>query len=108
MADHFVFHTKQELAGGYADICLNPFLARFARMRHGYVIEIKYHTHGGRQAPRAWMRRRRRRVRACLQYLADERLARQYPSVRFAGLAIVFHGRELAYCDAVTGLSSED
>ena len=26
------------------------------------------------------------------QYLADERLARQFPGVRFTGLAVVFHG----------------
>jgi len=35
------------------------------------------------------------------RYLADERLARQYPGVRFTGLAVVFHGWELAYCEAV-------
>ena len=35
------------------------------------------------------------------RYLAEERLARQFPGVRFTGLAVVFHGWELAYCDAV-------
>ena len=35
------------------------------------------------------------------RYLADERLARQFPGVRFVGLAVVFHGWELARCDAV-------
>ena len=35
------------------------------------------------------------------RYLADERLERQFPAVRFVGLAVVFHGWELAYCDAV-------
>ncbi|MCY4374787.1 MAG: hypothetical protein OXC31_13520, partial [Spirochaetaceae bacterium] len=36
------------------------------------------------------------------RYLADERLARQFPGVRFTGLVVVFHGWELAYCEAVT------
>ena len=40
--DHFVFHTERELGDGYADICLEPFLVRFADMRHGYLIELKY------------------------------------------------------------------
>ena len=40
--DHFVFHTERELGGGYADICLEPFLVRFADMRHSYPIELKY------------------------------------------------------------------
>ena len=35
------------------------------------------------------------------QYLADERLARQFPGVRFIGLVLVFRGWELVYCDAV-------
>ena len=34
-------------------------------------------------------------------YLADDRLARQFPGVRFIGLIVVFHGWELVYCDAV-------
>ena len=35
------------------------------------------------------------------RYLADERLARQFPGVRFVGLAVVFHGWEMVFCDAV-------
>ena len=35
------------------------------------------------------------------RYLAEERLARQFPGVRFNGLIVVFHGWELAFCDAV-------
>ena len=35
------------------------------------------------------------------RYLTDERLARQFPEVRFSGLAVVFHGWEMVFCDAV-------
>ena len=35
------------------------------------------------------------------RYLADERLARQFPGVRFTGLIVVFHGWELVFCDAM-------
>ena len=34
-------------------------------------------------------------------YLADPGLRRRYPSVRHIGLAVVFHGWELAACEAV-------
>ena len=34
------------------------------------------------------------------RYLADDRLARAYPSVQFTGLAVVFHGREMVSCQA--------
>ena len=35
------------------------------------------------------------------RYLADQRLARQFPGVRFIGLIVVFHGWELVFCDEV-------
>ncbi len=38
--------------------------------------------------------------------LADDRLARQYPAVRFTGLAVVFHGWELVRCEEATGPAS--
>ena len=44
--EHFVFHTERELGGGYADICLEPRLQRYAGMRQGYVIEFKYLKRG--------------------------------------------------------------
>ena len=36
------------------------------------------------------------------RYVADERLARQYPGVRFTGLAVVFHGWELVHAEAAS------
>ena len=34
------------------------------------------------------------------RYLAEDRLAQAYPSVRFTGLAVVFHGWEMVSCQA--------
>ena len=102
--DHFVFHTERELAGGYADICLEPHLQRYPGMRHGYVIELKYVTRReGAQVAKA----ARQAVAQVRRYLADERLARRHPSVSFTGLAVVFHGWELAHCGAVSRNSGE-
>ena len=41
-AEYFVFHTEQELAKGYADIVLEPLVARYPGMRYGFVVELKY------------------------------------------------------------------
>ena len=35
------------------------------------------------------------------RYREEERLGRQFPGVRFTGLALVFHGWEMVFCDAV-------
>ena len=35
------------------------------------------------------------------RYLADDRLRRQRPEAAYTGLAVAFHGWELARCEAV-------
>ena len=74
-------------------------------MRHGYLIELKYLKRSAAATETRIAAATREAQTQLRRYLADERLARQYPSVRFTGLAIVFHGWELAHCDAVTGHS---
>ena len=106
--EHFVFHTERELGGGDADICLEPHLQRYAGMRHVYVIELKYLKRSGRfqrGEPASEERVARAAKEAAAQvrrYVADEWLARQYPAVRFTGLAFVFHGWELVHAEATS------
>ena len=97
----FVFHTERELGGGYADICLEPLLARHPGVRHGYVIELKYLKRGEGDAGARVETAVREAAAQLRRYLADERLVRQYPEARFTGLAVVFHGWEMARCEAV-------
>ena len=97
----FVFHSERELGGGYADICLEPLLARHPGVRHGYVIELKYLKRGEGDAGARVEAAVREAAAQLRRYLADERLARQYPEARFTGLAVVFHGWEMARCEAV-------
>ncbi len=98
---HFLIHSERELGKGYADLHLEPFLARYPDMRYGYVIEIKY-LKRGEEANAAAVASRLEDARTQLRgYLADARLRLQSPAVRHVGLAVVFHGWELAACDAV-------
>ena len=99
--EHFVFHTERELGGGYADLCVEPHLQRYTGMRHGYVIELKY-LKRGEAASETRVAGAAQEAEAQVQrYVADERLARQYPTVLFTGLAVVFHGWELVHAAAV-------
>ena len=104
--DYFVFRSEAELGKGHADISLEPLIARYPHLRRGYLIELKYlprSAAAGGSADDDRVAAAAAEATAQLQrYLADERLARQYPAVRFTGLAVVFRGWELVFCDAVS------
>ena len=101
VSDHYVFRSEAELGKGHADICLEPLVARYPNLRRGYLIELKY-LKRAESADEAAVAAAAGEATAQLErYLAEERLARQFPGVRFIGLIVVFHGWELVFCDAV-------
>ena len=106
--EHFIFHTERELGDGYADICLEPHLQRYTGMRHGYVIELKYLKRGEPATEARVAAAAREAVEQLQRYVADQRLARQYPSIRFTGLALVFHGWQLVHAAAHRGDRAAD
>ena len=98
-ASCFVFHTERELGKGYADMVLTP-LTRYPTLRHGYVVELKYLKRSDDSAALAasTLEAAKEQLRG---YLADERLAREHPGVRFTGVGLVFRGWELVGAEAV-------
>ena len=38
----FLLHSEYELNKGYADLYLEPFVARYPEMKYGYLLELKY------------------------------------------------------------------
>ena len=107
VANYYVFRSEAELGKGHADIALEPLIARFPQLRRGYLIELKYLKRSGRSQRGEPADEKRvaavagEAKRQLRRYLAEARLARQFPGVRFTGLAVVFHGWELAFSDAV-------
>ena len=94
---HFLVRTETELNKGFADISLEPLVAQHPELRHGYLIELKYIKRSD-DAGEAKVRAAVQEAEGQLQrYLQDERLERQYPSVEFSGLAVVFHGWEMVH-----------
>ena len=100
-SNYFVFHTERELGKGYADMLLEPLVSRYSGMRHGYILELKYLKRSAAANAAQVATLARKAAEQLGQYLADERLAEQYPSVRFTGLALVFHGWEMVHSEAV-------
>ena len=101
MVGYFVIKSEREFNKGYADLHLEPFLAAYPNVAYGYVIELKYLKRSDSGDEAAVTERLSQAKAQLRQYLADESLRRFPPSVRHIGLALVFHGWELAACEAV-------
>ena len=97
----FVIHTERELNKGYADLYLEPFVAQYPDIGYGYVVEVKYLKRSERVDGSVIAETLRGAREQVAGYLADEGLRRFAPSVRHVGLAVVFHGWELAGCEAM-------
>ena len=106
VADYYVFRSEAELGKGHADIALEPLVARYPHLRRGWLVELKYLPRNAGATGSADDERVAAAAGAATaqlrRYLADERLARQYPAVRFVGLIVVFCGWEMVSCEAVT------
>ena len=101
VADYYVFRSEAELGKGHADIALEPLVARYPQLRRGYLIELKYLSRSESSEGEHVAEAAGNATAQLQRYLADERLARQFPGVRFTGLAVVFHGWEMVFHDAV-------
>ena len=100
LTDHYVLHSERELNKGYADLHLEPFMPRHPGIGYGYLIEFKYLKRGEKLDDARAAAAGRQALDQLQGYLADERL-RRHPSVRHIGLALVFHGWELVWSEAV-------
>ncbi|MCK4765516.1 MAG: AAA family ATPase [Candidatus Aminicenantes bacterium] len=48
LSDLYIIHAEKEMNKGYADIVIEPFLARYEGIKYSYIIEIKYKKRGDR------------------------------------------------------------
>ena len=101
LGERYLFRSEAELGKGYADLALEPDVIRYPQTRYGYLIELKYQKRGNGMDDRRVEGLRSDARKQLRRYLADERLARQYPSVEFIGIVLVFHGWELVFREAV-------
>ena len=79
VADYYVFRSEAELGKGHADICLEPLVARYPHLQRGYLIELKYRARSESADQAAVTTVVEEAQAQLLRYLADERLARQFP-----------------------------
>ena len=98
ISDFYISRTEKEMNKGFADIFLEPFLAKYPDLPYLYMIELKYLKRG--ELTDSLLQQTIEEAQGQLaHYLQDEILQNQYASLQTIGLILVFHGWELIYCE---------
>ncbi|MCP5103810.1 MAG: AAA family ATPase [bacterium] len=102
IADYFIVHSEAEMNRGYADIYMEPFLARYEGIKYSYILEIKYmKKEKGKRTARGVEKLKNEAEQQLKQYAADEKLLKRSGKTRLIKLVLVFSGPELTYIGKV-------
>ena len=86
------------MGGGFVDLYLEPFLARYPDMRFGYLIELKYIARG-EYNPEKLKEKIAEATTQFKKYANDERIRKVAEQVPLPCLILVYNGWELVYCE---------
>ena len=114
----YIVRHERESAGGFVDIAFEPQLARWPEIGHAALVELKYLKKGGMDsastggaqgcvAPETLAKIRVAAAAQLARYAADHDLARawnlkeQGGTVTLHRVVLVFHGGDVALCEAI-------
>ncbi len=99
LSDLYIIHREKELSKGFADIVMEPFLARYKGVRYSYVFEIKYIKAGmkaGDARVQSLIDKAEKQLR---NYSLDEKFRKKIEKTTLIKAALIFSGHELIHMD---------
>ncbi|MCP4147814.1 MAG: AAA family ATPase [bacterium] len=114
----YIIHTEKEMNKGYADIFMEPFLARYEGIRYSYLLEIKYlKSDAGTRTEKDEIKSRKKDTTSTktsntkLQniviaaeeqlkdYTIDEKTQKTIEKTKLIKLVLIFAGHDAIYID---------
>ena len=94
VTDYYLTRTEGEMGKGFADICLEPFSAKYPDLNYGYLIELKYlaRTNFSEDKQHVALADAKKQLK---QYAADEHIIKRSQGTGLKCLALVFCGWEM-------------
>lgn len=100
VTSYYLTWSEREMGKGFADIYLEPFLARFPDMRFGYLIELKYLKRS--EFSKEKLQEAVKEAKDQLEcYAADEWIQALSPKVTLKRLILVYNGWQLVHREAL-------
>jgi hypothetical protein len=99
VTDYYLTRTEDELGKGWVDLYLEPFWQKYEKVRHGYLIELKYvkRDEWSDERGHTELQATARQLR---QYSNDPRVSRNQ---HLTCVALIFCGWELKLAEEISG-----
>jgi len=91
----YIIHTEKELNKGYADIVMEPFLARYEGIKYSYILEIKYEKAGVDPEDEKTRQLKSDAEKQLRNYSIDEKFRKTLEKTNLIKVILVFSGHEL-------------
>ncbi len=114
LSNLYIIHSEKELSKGYADLLMEPFIARYDGMKYSYLLEIKYikREKGGKLLTKGSNRKMTEKrfeqdikrmategEQQLKRYCSDKKLKKNLERTNLIKLSLIFSGHELIYID---------
>jgi hypothetical protein len=101
LSNLYIIHAEKELNKGYADIVMEPFLARYEGINYSYILEIKYLKAGVKPGDAKIQTIKAEAEKQLQSYGIDEKFRKKIERTNLIKLILIFSGHECIYAEAV-------
>ncbi len=102
LSDLFIIHTEKEMNKGYADLVMEPFLAKYEGLKYAYLLEIKYAKSGIKADSPEVQALKKEGEEQLNGYALDEKFNKTVGKTELIKLLLVFSGHEAVYIGDVS------
>ena len=101
---NFLTWSEREMGGGFVDLYLEPFIARYPDIKYGYLIELEYISDSQfnkREFDQSLAKEKAEAETQLRQYAQDARIVEVAKQVTLKKLVLIYKGWELVYAAEV-------
>ncbi len=95
LSDLFIIHSEKEMNKGYADLMLEPFLARYEGIKYAYILEIKYVKSGVSPGDAKVQQLKSEAEKQLENYSIDEKFKKTIEKTNLIKILLIFSGHQL-------------
>ena len=111
LSNLYIIHTEKELNKGFADLLMEPFIARYEGMKYSYLLEIKYIKRAEYKKQKSKGTQTKKGLQEVIKglqqaaeeqlkkYSSDEKLNKILEQTKLIKLILIFSGHEILYID---------